>query len=130
MGVLAATFVGPDIPFTDLLPPLVWLGAVCTLLLLGTLLPKWPKGASATVTVSSSVAVVVLQMVKWHDLGREKAASIVADAVSVDRFSVLATITVAIALGLVALVTHDYLQREDNDGPELYAMFILSLIHI
>ena len=126
MGVLVATFVGPDIPFTDLLPLLVWLGAVCTLLLLGTLLPKWPKGASAAVTVSSSVAVVVLQMVKWHDLGREKAASIVADAVSVDRFSVLATITVAIALGLVALVTHDYLQREGNDGPELYAMFITA----
>ena len=128
MGVLAANFVGPDIPFTDLLPLLVWLGTACTLLLLGSLLPRWPKGGYAALTTGSSVAVVVLQMVKWHDLGREKAAGIIADAVSVDRFAVLATITVAVALGLVSLVTHDYLQRERNDGPELYALFVTAAI--
>ena len=126
MGLLAANFVGPDIPFTDFLPLLVWLGATCTLLLFGSLLPHWPKWASAAVTVASSVAVVILQMVKWHDLGREAPGAVVADAVSVDRFSVLATITVAAALALVALVTHDHLQREGSEGPELYAMFVTA----
>ena len=44
MGAVLATFAGPGIAFTDLLPLLVWLGATCVLLLLGSLVPRWPKG--------------------------------------------------------------------------------------
>ena len=126
MSILAAGFTGPDIAFTDLLPLLVWLGATCVLLLLGSLVPKWPRGGYAGVAVTSSAAVIILQMVKWHDLGTGGPTTAVAGAVSVDRFAVFATIVVAVAVGLVSLVTHDYLQREGNDGPELYAMFLTA----
>jgi NADH-quinone oxidoreductase subunit N len=126
MSIVAAGFTGPDIAFTDLLPLLVWLGATCTLLLLGSLVPKWPKGGYAGLAVTSSVAVVILEMVKWHNLGTEGSDTAVAGAVSVDRFSVFATIVVAVAVGLVSVVTHDHLQREGNDGPELYAMFLTA----
>ena len=126
MGAVLATFAGPGIAFTDLLPLLVWLGATCVLLLLGSLLPRWPKGWYAGVAVKSSVAVVVLEMIKWHNLGREGATTAVADAVSVDRFAVFATIIIAVAVALVSTVTHDFLQREGGDGPELYAMFLTA----
>ena len=55
MSIVAASFTGPNIAFTDLLPLLVWLGATCGLLLLGSLVPKWPKGWYAGVAVLSSV---------------------------------------------------------------------------
>ena len=128
MSALVAAFVGPDIAFSDLLPLLVWLGTVCGLLLLGSLIPSWPKGSFAAATVASSIAVVILELVKWRDLGRFGATTAVADAVAVDRFAVLATIIIAVALGLVSLVTHDYLQREGNDGPELYAMYVTAAL--
>ena len=126
MSIVAASFTGPNIAFTDLLPLLVWLGATCGLLLLGSLVSKWPKGWYAGVAVLSSVAVVILEMVKWHNLGKEGPTTAVGDVVSIDRFAVFATIIIAIAVGLVSIVTHDYLQREGNDGPELYAMFLTA----
>ena len=55
-----------------------------------------------------------------------RSTTAVAGAVSVDRFAVFATIVIAIAVALVSTVTHDYLQREGNDGPELYAMFLTA----
>ncbi|MEY2710884.1 MAG: NADH-quinone oxidoreductase subunit, partial [Actinomycetota bacterium] len=119
-------FTGPDLAFTDVLPLLIWLGTVCAVLLLGSLVPRWPRGTWAVVTAASSVAVVVQQLFKWRDIGREGTEAAFADVVSVDRFSVFGTIIVAVALGLVALVTHDHLTREGNDGPELYALFITA----
>ena len=126
MSIVAASFTGPNIAFTDLLPLLVWLGATCALLLLGSLLPRWPKGWYAGAAVASSVAVVILEMVKWHNLGKEGSTTAVGDAISVDRFAVFATIVIAVAVAMVSTVTHDYLQREGNDGPELYAMFLTA----
>ena len=119
-------FTGPDIAFTDVLPLLIWLGTACAALLLGSLVPRWPRGTWAAVTAASSVAVVVQQIVKWQDIGKEGTGTALADAVSVDRFAVFGTIIVAVALGLVALVTHEYLVREGNDGPELYVLFVTA----
>ena len=128
MGVLAANFVGPDIAFTDLLPLLVMLGATCALLLLGSLVPSLPRRTHAVITGATSVAVVLLSMRKWHDLGFETPGTIVSGAVAVDRFAVLSTIIIAVALGLVALVTHDYAEREGMEGPELFSLFMTAAI--
>ena len=126
MGTLASTFNGPAIPFSDLLPLLVWLGTTCAVLLFGSLVPRLPKGTFAVVTAGSSLAVVILEWVKWRNLGHDGIDSVIADAVSIDHFAVFATAIIAVALGLVSLLVHDYLQREGNDGPELYAMFLTA----
>ena len=128
MGALAANFVGPDIAFTDLLPILVLVGTACALLLFGSLIPGLSRVWFTATTVAASVAVVVLSMVKWHDLGTEGTTTAVAGAVAIDRFAVLATITIAVALGLVSLVTHDHMGREGIEGPELFAMFVTAAI--
>ena len=36
------------------------------------------------------------------------------------------TIAICVAVVLVALVTDDYLRREELDGPEVYALFLLA----
>ena len=49
-------------------------------------------------------------------------------ALRFDVFSMIITITIAIAVVLVAFVTDDYLRREDLDGPEVYALYLLAAI--
>jgi len=126
---MSATLLGftqPSIEFTDVLPLLIWLGTVCTVLLVGSLAPRVLRGRYALLTSAASVAVIAQQTVKWDDLGRELPGTALADAVAVDRFSVLATIVIAVALALVAPVLHDHLARRGEDGPEPYAMFLTA----
>ena len=116
MGLLS--FTPPAVEFTDVLPLLIWLGTLCAVLLLGALVPAVLRGRYALVTFASAVAVAVQQAVKWSDLGSEPTGTALSNAVAVDRFAVLATIIIAVALGLVAPVLHDHLARRDSDGPE------------
>ena len=124
MGLLA--FTPPAVEFTDVLPLLIWLGTLCAVLLLGALVPAVLRGRYALVTFASAVAVAVQQAVKWSDLGSEPTGTALSNAVAVDRFAVLATIIIAVALGLVAPVLHDHLARRDSDGPEPWAMFLTA----
>lgn len=128
MSAALSGFTQPSIEFTDVLPLLIWLGTVCTVLLVGSLVPRVLRGRYALLTSAASVAVVIQQTVKWDDLGRELPGTALADAVAVDRFSVLATIVIAVALALVAPVLHDHLTRRGEDGPEPYAMFLTAAI--
>ena len=45
-----------------------------------------------------------------------------------DAFAMFITITICVAVVLVALVTDDYLRREELDGPEVYALYLLAAI--
>lgn len=126
MSTALLSFTSPSVEFTDVLPLLIWLGTVCGVLLLGSLVPRMLQGRYALVTSVASLAVIIQQTVKWDDLGREMPGSSLAGALAVDRFSVLATIVIAVALTLVAPVLHDHLARRGEDGPEPYAMFLTA----
>jgi NADH:ubiquinone oxidoreductase subunit 2 (subunit N) len=54
--------------------------------------------------------------------------SIIADAIFIDRFSVLASITVLGAVIVSSILMSAYLQRSQDDGPELFALFLTAAI--
>lgn len=126
--LLAASLNGPDIPWSHILPLLIFLGATCALLLLGSLIPSWPRVGNAVVTISASVAAIVVSVVKWNYLHWHKGDTYIADAIAVDRFAVFATIVISLAVVGASLLMSAYLNRTDSEGPELYALFMTAAI--
>jgi NADH-quinone oxidoreductase subunit N len=126
--LLANGLIGPSIPWTDFLPLLILLGGACFLLLAGSLVPNWPRHGYAWFTGATATAALVADCVQWNNLQREVGRSIIADAIFVDRFSVLASITVLGAVIFSSVLMTAYLQRSHEDGPELFALFLTSAI--
>ena len=126
--LLAADFTGPEIVWSDLVPLLVLVGGLCALLLLGSLVRGWRIVHSTTLVVVATVSAAVVSMVKWSDLGREAASTLVAGALNVDRFAVFGAILVCIATALGALLVGEHLSRESGEGPELHALLLTSAI--
>ena len=69
---------------------------------------------------------MVLAMVLWDDVSDQGARYLVGDAVTLDGFSMFATIAIAATVLLACLVTDDYLRREQLDGPEVYALYLTA----
>lgn len=126
--VFAATLDGPSIPWVELIPILSLLAGTCFLLLVGSLVPTWPRRGYAWVTGISTTVALVASAVKWNNLYYNKGATYFADVIAIDRFSVLASITICLAVIFGALMMSAYLVRMNADGPELYALLLTSAI--
>ena len=126
--VFAATLDGPSIPWVELIPILSLLAGNCFLLLVGSLVPTWPRRGYAWVTGISTTVALVANAVKWNNLYYNKGATYFADVIAIDRFSVLASITICLAVIFGALMMSAYLVRMNADGPELYALLLTSAI--
>ena len=96
--VFAATLDGPSIPWVELIPILSLLAGTCFLLLVGSLVPTWPRRGYAWVTGISTTVALVANAVKWNNLYYNKGATYFADVIAIDRFSVLASITICLAV--------------------------------
>ena len=126
--VFAATLDGPSIPWVELIPILSLLAGTCFLLLVGSLVPTWPRRGYAWVTGISTTIALVANVVKWNNLYYNKGETFFADVIAIDRFSVLASITICLAVIFGALMMSAYLVRMNADGPELYALLLTSAI--
>jgi NADH-quinone oxidoreductase subunit N len=126
--VFAATLDGPSIPWVELIPILSLLAGTCFLLLVGSLVPTWPRRGYAWVTGISTTVALVANAVKWNNLYYNKGETFFADVIAIDRFSVLASITICLAVIFGALMMSAYLVRMNADGPELYALLLTSAI--
>jgi NADH-quinone oxidoreductase subunit N len=126
--VIAATLDGPSIHWVELIPILSLLTGTCFLLLVGSLVPTWPRRGYAWVTGISTTVAIIANAVKWNNLYYNKGETFFADAIAIDRFSVLASITICLAVILGALMMSAYLARMNADGPELYALLLTAAI--
>ncbi len=126
--VFAATLDGPSIPWVELIPILSLLAGTCFLLLVGSLVPTWPRRGYAWVTGISTTIAIVANAVKWNNLYYNKGETFFADVIAIDRFSVLASITICLAVIFGALMMSAYLVRMNADGPEMYALLLTSAI--
>ena len=126
--VFAATLDGPSVPWVELIPILSLLAGTCFLLLVGSLVPTWPRRGYAWVTGISTTVAIVANAVQWNNLYYNKGKTFFADAIAIDRFSVLASITICLAVIFGALMMSAYLTRMNADGPELYALLLTAAI--
>jgi NADH-quinone oxidoreductase subunit N len=123
------TFVGPEVNWFALSPLLTLLGGALVLLLVGALTPQWPKGLYAFASATIAGAAGALAMVQWDDI--------------TDNGPVDARRRGAIAYDTLrhvhddhdlhrrdprAMLSDEYLRDTPNDGPEIYALYLVAAI--
>lgn len=125
---LAAGLVTPEISWGDLVTLLTLLGGACLLLLLGSLIPRWPRVGTPIITILSAGVGIVASAVQWNDLSSKGGFTIVGNAVTVDRFSVFGTIVVLTAVILASLLMSVHADPINGDPLERYALLLTSAI--
>ena len=124
----ADTLQGPAVDWFAVSPLLILLGGAMVLLVVAALTPRWPKGLYAWFAVATSVAAIVMCFFLWHRIDIDGTKTLVGGAIAFDHFAVWMTITICVAIALVSLATDSYLRREDLEGPEVYALYMLSAV--
>ena len=122
------TFVGPEVNWFALSPMLTLLGGALVLMLAGALTPTWPKGLYAFATATIAGAAGVLAMVQWDDITDNGTTTLVGGAIAYDTLSMFLTITICIGVILVSMISDEYLRGTPNDGPEVYALYLVAAI--
>lgn len=121
-----AEFVNPEVGWFALSPALALVAGALTMMVVGALTPPWPKGGYALASAVTAGTAAVLAMVNWDDITDRGPTTLVAGALAFDTFAMLATITLAIAVLLVSLLTDDVVRDTPNDGPEVYALYLVA----
>jgi len=121
-------FVGPSVNWFALSPVLVLFGAAMVLLVGGGLFPRWPPHVYALFTAAAGLASMILCFFLWDNITDGGPSLLVGNALRFDVFTMIVTITISGALVLVAFVTDDYLRREQLEGPEVYALYLLAAV--
>ncbi len=122
------TFAGPEVAWFALSPMLVLLGGALALMTLGALTPRWPKGMYALFSAVTAGTAGALAMVQWDDITDNGPSTLVGGAVAFDTLSMFLTITICAAVLLVSLLTDERLRDTPNDGPEIYALYLVAAI--
>ena len=124
----AQSFVGPAIDWYRLSNVLVILGGALVLLLVGSLTPTWRKGMYALGSAVTCGASTVMTVLLWRDLGSQDSIALVGNSLTLDRFGLFAMLAMTVSVLLVSLIVNDHLEREGEDGPEVYGLMLTALI--
>jgi NADH-quinone oxidoreductase subunit N len=121
-------FVGPEVVWFALSPMLVLLAGALAMLVIGALTPTWPKGMYAMVAAVTAGTAGALAMVQWDDITDNGVRTLVGGAIAFDTLAMFLTITICIGVLLVTLLTDTFLRGTPNDGPEIYALYLVAAI--
>ncbi len=124
----SSDFVGPEVGWFALSPMLVLLAGALGMMVFGALTPTWPKGMYAAVAAVTAGTAGALAMVQWDDITDNGVRTLVGGAIAFDTFAMFLTITICISVLLVSLLTDTFLRGTPNDGPEVYALYLVAAI--
>jgi NADH-quinone oxidoreductase subunit N len=120
--------VAPEIAWGNLVALLALLGGTCALLLLGSLIPRWPRYATPTLTIVTAVVAFVATAAQWNKLSTRGGFTIVGEAITVDRFSVFGTMIILVSVVLASLLMSVHADPVNGDPLERYALLLTSAI--
>jgi NADH-quinone oxidoreductase subunit N len=118
----------PDIEWSAITPVLILIGGALLLLTVSALVARRRRG-SATPSSPSSPAPPrggVGPAVGPRAGPARGGYTALVGALTVDGFSVFFSILIAVSIALAALLADGYLRREGLEGPELYALMLMS----
>jgi NADH-quinone oxidoreductase subunit N len=121
-------FSGPEVGWFALSPMLALLAGALVMMVVGALTPAWPKGWYAAASALTAGTAGALAMVQWDDISDRGPSTLVGGAISFDTFSMFITITICIAVLLVSLLTDNVLRETPNEGPEIYALYLVAAV--
>jgi NADH-quinone oxidoreductase subunit N len=124
----AQAFQGPEVNWFALSPMLALLGGALAIMVVGALTPQWPKGLYAFVSAFTAGTAGALAMVQWDDITDNGVQTLVGGAIAFDTFAMFLTITICMSLMLVSLLTDSFLRGTPNEGPEIYALYMVAAI--
>ena len=128
MMFAANAFVGPEIDWLKISPLLVMLGGALFLILAGSLTSQWKPGVYGGVSACTAVASAACTAWQWNELSDGASSELLANALYFGRFSLFATFSISVATALAVLVATDYLVRENEDGPEVFALMLTAAL--
>ena len=120
--------VAPEIAWGNLVALLALLGGTCAVLLLGSLIPRWPRYATPTLTIVTAVVAFVATAAQWNKLSTRGGFTIVGEAITVDRFSVFGTMIILVSVVLASLLMSVHADPVNGDPLERYALLLTSAI--
>ena len=124
--MLALEFISPSVEWWHISPLIALVSGALLLLVLGALTPTWPRGAYAWLTALTAFVAGGLAIFQWHAIDDDGPATLLSGALAFDTLAQFLTITICAAIILVALVTADDLYISGRDGPEVYALMLVS----
>jgi NADH-quinone oxidoreductase subunit N len=124
----AEQIVNPEVGWFALSPMIVMVAGALVLMVAGALTPQWPKGLYAAASATIAGAAAVLAMVNWDDISDEGTSTLVAGAIAFDTFAMISTVTIAVAVVLVSMLTDNAIRNTPNDGPEVYALYLVAAV--
>jgi NADH-quinone oxidoreductase subunit N len=118
----------PHVDWAGIAPATILIGAACVLLVVASLArhTTWIHHVYAPFTVVSALVAGLFTINLWQRLLDGVNATVVANAINIDGFSIFITVTVCSVLALAALIAQGFLRREQLDGPEFYVLAMLS----
>ena len=122
------TFTGPNVGWFALSPLITLVAGALFLLVAGALTPRWPRGTYALVSAATAGTAGALAIVLWDDIADDGPETLVAGALALDTFAMFVTIIICVSVLLVSLITDDFLRREGYEGPEVYAMYLITAV--
>lgn len=124
-------FESPEVVWSLILPLLILsLGGVLLVTVTSLARPLRGTGFPAAFTGATAVVAGISLIPIWNRVnsinGTEGPQLVVADALSIDGFTVFITAIICVAVFFAAMLLDDYLRRENLDGPEWYVLLLMS----
>lgn len=117
-------FVPPTIEWYVLAPFIVLLAGALSLLLVGSLTPRWPRGWYAILTALAAGTAGVLAALQFAALADEEPRSIVRGVIAHDRFGLLAVVAICVAVVLSCMIASE----SAPNALEPYALMLTAAI--
>ncbi len=120
--------MAPSVEWWSLTPLLSLLGGGLLLLIVGSLTPTWPRNLYALWTAVTAAVAFTFAVILWDDVSDDGPVTLVKGALALDHLALFGAITILVAVLLVSFLTAGYLRREQMDGPEVYALYLMAAV--